>query len=95
VTKSSGKRTIITFRYACDREFRQIAVQWARCSLGESVWANAYFESVRPHCRSLSHAYRCLANRWLAVAWKLWQTRVCYDEGYHLRQRAIRAAPRA
>ena len=117
VTKSSGKRTIITFRYTCDREFprnphlgsRQIAVQpaaarqRARCSLGEFVClprvpgqgANAYFESVRPHCRSLSHAYRCLANRWLAVAWKLWQTRVCYDEGYHLRQRAIRAVPRA
>jgi len=103
VTKSSGKRTIITFRYACDREFprnphlgsRQIAVQWARCSLADSVWANAYFESVRPHCRSLSHAYRCLANRWLAIAWKLWQTRECYDEDYHLRQRAIRSVPRA
>ena len=103
VTKSSGKRRTVSFRYACDREFprnphlgsRQIAVQWARCSLRESAWANAYFESVRPHCRTQSHAFRCLANRWLAIAWKLWQTGECYDDGYHLRQRALRSLPRA
>jgi transposase len=36
--------------------------------------ALAYYERIRPHCHPNSHAYRCLANRWLAVAWKLWQT---------------------
>ena len=100
VTKSSGKRRTVTFRYACDREFRQIAVQpaaarqWARCSLRDSAWANAYFETVRPHCRTQSHAFRCLANRWLAVGWKLWQTGERYDEAYHLRQRALRTSLR-
>ena len=94
VTKSSGKRRTVLFRRACDRELRQIAVQWARCSLRESAWANAYFETVRPHCRTQSHAFRCLANRWLAIAWKLWQSGECYDEGYHLRQRALRSLPR-
>ena len=101
VTKSSGKRRTVTFRYACDRELprnphlgsRQIAMQWARCSLREFAWANAYFESVRPHCRTQSHAFRCLANRWLAIAWKLWQTGERYDDGYHLRQRALRSLP--
>jgi transposase len=93
VTKSSGKRRIVVFRRACDRELRQTAVQWARCSLRESAWANAYFESVLPHCRTQSHAFRCLANRWLAIAWKLWQTHERYNEGYHLRQRALRSLP--
>ena len=41
------------------------------------------------------HAYRCLANRWLAIAWKLWQARVPYDEDYHLQQRAAHSKPRA
>ena len=95
VTKSSGKRRTVTFRYACDREFRQIAVQWARSSLRRSPWAIAFFESVRPHCRTESHAFRCLANRWLAIAWRLWQTGEQYDEGHHLRQRALRSLPRA
>lgn len=49
VTKASGKRKVVLFRYACDREFRHIAQQWARCSLSVSVWANAYWERTRPH----------------------------------------------
>lgn len=93
VTDESGKRKVIKFRHACDHEFRQIAQQWARHSLDESVWANAYFKQVRPHCDSDSHAYRCLANRWLAIAWKLWQTRKPYDEAYHLQQRAQHSTP--
>jgi hypothetical protein len=35
---------------------------------------------------SKSHAYRCLANRWLGIIWKLWQSRELYDETYHLQQ---------
>jgi transposase len=94
VTAASGKKKIVHFRRACDREFRHLAQQWAMHSLSESVWANTYFEQVRPHCDSQSHAYRCLANRWLAIAWKLWQTHQPYDEAYHLQQRAKRHAPR-
>ena len=88
VTEKSGKRKRVKFRRACDRQFRHFAQQWAIASLSGSVWANAYWNAVRPRCDSDSHAYRCLANRWLAVAWKLWQSRTLYDEAYHLRQRA-------
>lgn len=93
VTVQSGKRKIIRFRKACDRDFRQIAQQWARSSLKQSVWANAYYQQIRPGCRSENHAYRCLANRWLAIVWKLWQTQQPYDEAYHLQQRLLRAKP--
>lgn len=95
VTEASGKKRVIKFRKACDREFRVIAQQWAMTSLAESTWANAYWQQVRPHCHSNSHAYRCLANRWLAIVWKLWQTRQPYDEAYHLQQRAQRSRPRS
>jgi transposase len=94
VTDRSGKYKRVKFRRACDREFRHIAHQWARASLRSSVWAAAYWAEVRPHRHSDSHAYRCLANRWLAILWKLWQTRQLYDEEYHLRQRALRSKPR-
>ena len=63
-------------------------------SLEQSVWANTYFEQMRPQCDSQSHAYRCLANRWLAIAWKCWQTHQPYEEAYHLKQRATRHQPR-
>jgi len=91
VTKQSGQKKTVHFRKACDRQFRHIAQQWALNSLRQSVWANAYYQQVRPRCRSENHAYRCLANRWLAIAWKLWQSGETYDEAYHLRQRAIRS----
>jgi hypothetical protein len=94
VTDQSGKRKVIKFRRGCDREFRHIVQQWALHSLPQSVWANAYWQQTRPHCDSDNHAYRCLANRWLAIAWKLWQTRQLYDETYHLQQRTIRSKAR-
>ena len=52
VTDKSGKRKVIRFRWACDREFRQICQQWARQSLSQSMWANAYWQQVRPRCGS-------------------------------------------
>ena len=95
VTEKSGKGKWVRFRRACDREFRRITQQFARASLRESGWAAAYWKEGRPHWNSNSHAYRCLANRWLAVIWKIWQEHEPYDEAYHLRQRALRRRPRA
>jgi transposase len=94
VTDRSGKHKVVKFRKGCDREFRTLTQMWARESLKESAWAQAYWQQVRPHCDSDSDAYRRLANRWLAILWKLWQTRQAYDEAYHLQQRAARSKPR-
>ena len=94
VTEQSGKRCRVSFRTACDHGFRDIAQQWAKASLKHSVWAQSYWQQMRPNCTSESHAYRCLANRWLAIAWKLWQSRQPYDEAYHLQRRLNRQQPR-
>ena len=93
VTISSGKRKRVQFRKACDHEFRHVVQQWAKLSLRSSVWANAYYQQIRPHCQSESHAFRCLANRWLAILWRLWQDQVHYDEVYHSQQRTIKSQP--
>jgi len=95
VTEQSGKGRRVRFRQACDHEFRQIAQQWAKASISQSSWAATYWHTVRQHSRSNSHAYRCLANRWLAIAWKCWQSRQPYDEAVHLQNRARRLATRA
>lgn len=67
VTEKSGKSRRISFRQACDHEFRDIAQQWAKSSIAQSSWAATYWHQVREHSRSANHAYRCLANRWLAT----------------------------
>ena len=97
VTKSSGKWHSIQFRTACDHDFRWLAQQWAVASVisAKSPWAVAYWHSVRTHGHSDSHAFRCVANRWLAVAWKMWQTRQPYDEALHFRNNLERSRPKA
>lgn len=95
VTVSSGKRRVVRFRYACDRVFRDIVQKWAMCSVSQSLWARSYWQQTRPRCHSDSHAYRCLANRWLSIAWAIWQKRECYDETYHLQQRMLRSKKRS
>ena len=95
VTKQSGRTRIVTFRYACDHEFRQIAQQWAKASLNQSPWAAGYYQMARPHCRSDNEAYRKLANRWLEILWRLWQDRQPYDEHKHLSTHARRSLPKS
>jgi transposase len=96
VTERSGKHRFVHYRFACDKDWRYICQEWAAALIGRdpSPIALAYYQQIRPHCHSQSHALRCLANRWLAVAWKLWQTGKCYDVQYHLKQRADRSRPR-
>ncbi len=96
VTQRSGKRRTVTFRRSCDKEWRHLCQQWALALVhkSRSPIALAYYERIRPHCHSNQHAYRCLANRWLAVAWKLWQPGQTYDQAYHFQQRAARSQPR-
>lgn len=95
VTDSSGHRHRVYFRRGCDREFRHYAQQWAMASSQRhrSQFADAYWHQLLDRGFSKHHAYRCLANRWLAIAWRLWQDRNTYDETYHLQQRLRRFNP--
>jgi transposase len=95
VTEQSGKYRSVRFRKACDHEFRTFAQQWAKASVErtQSPFACAYFDSLRRRHIPESHAYRCLANRWLAIAWHLWRTHTTYDQAYHLQQRERRSQP--
>jgi transposase len=93
VTIQSGRIRQVRYRYACDGDFRNIAVQFAKASLRTSAWANGYFQQALPRTKSISHAYRCLANRWLAIIWKLWQSAQTYDEAFHLQSCLKRRQP--
>jgi transposase len=86
VTIRSGKSHVVRFRRACNHSYRCTAQQFAEESVRQSPWAAAYFEVACARGLSKSHAYRCLANRWLKIIWTLWQRRQVYDEAYHLRQ---------
>ena len=86
ITVQSGKKRSIRFRRACHHEYRHTAQLFAVSSVQQSSWANTYFSKAIKRGLSESHAYRCLANRWLAIIWTLWQRKQPYDENYHLAQ---------
>ena len=95
VTYQSGKKRSVRFRRSCDHAFRHIAQQWARCAVLQSDWAASYRHKVLARSRSASHADRSLANRLLAIAWKIWQDRTTYDESAHLQNCVKRRKPLA
>jgi len=86
VTHKSGKSHRVRFRRACNRTYRQTAQQFAQASVRQAAWAATYYAQCRARGHTKSHAYRCLANRWLNIIWTLWQRREAYNETYHTQQ---------
>jgi transposase len=90
VTRRSGKQVKVEFRKACAKPLRKTAVQMARNSIRDSGWARSYYHEQLARGHAKSRAFRALANRWLAIVWKLWQTNEIYDEAIHLANRSHR-----
>ena len=86
VTSQSGKSRRVKFRRACNRDYRATAHQFALASVKQADWAATYYHTALARGLRKNHAYRCLANRWLGIIWKMWQTQQPYDEAYHLQQ---------
>jgi transposase len=85
VTEASGQRRWVHFRRGCDKNLRATMHLWAEHTIrGKCAWASAYYQAKRA---TMSHtcAVRALAQRWLKIVWKLWQTGTTYDEAVHTR----------
>lgn len=94
VTRRSGKSRSVEFRHACSHKLRKAADDLARQSVKKSQWAREYYDEQLTRGHSSARSYRALANRWLSIIWKLWQTNTAYDEQIHLANRA-RNKPKA
>ena len=84
-TSQSGKKRGVFFRKACNHGWRNTFQLLAKASLVSSDWAATYFAETRLRGKKKSHAYRCLANRWVGIIWTLWHRKQLYDEAIHLK----------
>jgi len=84
VTMQSGKRSRVSIRRACCKQFRATVHQWADHSRELCGWAQAYYESKINKGKSHAAALRCLGQRWLDILWTMWQRRTTYNEALHL-----------
>jgi transposase len=88
VTRRSGKHElVVACRLACNRHLANAVQQWAFCSLQESGWARAFYDTQRGRGKTHQAALRALGNRWLEVLWHCLHKGVLYDEAVHVANR--------
>ena len=82
VTRSSGKFRAVARRLACDKDLSNTLFQMAEGSCATCTWAKVYRDSKQKHM-GYPAAIRALAQRWVKIIWKMWQTNQRYDEAEH------------
>jgi transposase len=83
VTKQSGKHTTVSFRWACNKRFRQAICTFADNSRHASPWAaKVYADAIARGCDH-PHAVRVLARAWIRVIWRCWIDQAPYDPAKH------------
>jgi transposase len=97
VTKQSGKHTAVSFRWACNKRFRQAICTFADNSRHASPWAAKVYADALARGHDHPHAVRVLARAWIRVIWRCWIDQVPYDPAKHgaaqkLTEMAISAA---
>jgi len=85
VSFQSGQMRRVRFRRACNKHLRYALHLWVQESRSKCMWAGVYYHSKRDQGMTHACALRCLAQRWLKIIWKMWQTRRPYDEAQHTR----------
>jgi transposase len=89
VTRQSGKKKLVTMRWACSTFQRQSLVEYALSSLRFSKWARAFYDLHMPQDPNADKptysVLRKLAFKWLRIIYRCWQTRTPYDESTYLK----------
>jgi len=83
VTRESGKRRVVTFRWACNLHLRQALVTLSDTTRHTHPWARNIYQRARDRGLEHQHAIRILARAWCRVLWTCWQQRVPYDPSKH------------
>jgi len=92
VLRRSGKTATVHMRWACPKFLRQTFHEYARVSIGYSVWARAFYKQQRARGHGQHEAIRTLAYRWIRILYACWKNRIAYDESRYLKQLAARGS---
>jgi transposase len=84
VKVTSGQTCVTHWRWHCPKFLRQSFHEFARCSIGQSPWACAYYQLQRARGKGPHQAIRALAYKWQRVMFRCWQDRTPYDEARYL-----------
>jgi len=79
VTKRSGKSCRVEMRKACSRRLRTAIYHWARVATQHDLPSRAKYSALRSRGHSHGRALRGVADRLLAVACAMLETKTTYD----------------
>ncbi len=65
-------------RFACLKPLRNALHQFAWQSTLQEAWALAYYQRKRAEGKTHSMAVRALANVWVRIIYRLWESQTCY-----------------
>jgi transposase len=92
VTRRSGKHTAVSFRWACNKRFRNAMATFADNSRHASPWAAAVYLAAIERGADHPHAVRILARAWIRVIHRCWLDGAAYDPSKHGGWRRLEAA---
>jgi len=93
VTKRSGNKSSVHWRYRCPTFLRQTFIEWVGQTIPRSFWANAFYAGCKARGMHHQAALRALAFKWIRVLHRCWTDRVHYDEARYLLALQKRQAP--
>ena len=93
VTKRSGKKCWVHWRWQCPTFLRQTFVEWAAQTINKSYWAGAYYRQQRAKGCTYQAAVRALAFKWIRILFRCWQTCTPYNETKYLKALERRGSP--
>ncbi len=79
ITKESGKRRLVTMRYACNPHLRNALHYWAQTSIQHDAAGAALYARLRARGCSYGRALRGVVDRLLAVLIAMLRTQTLYD----------------
>lgn len=93
VTKKSGKKNVVTRRYACPAFLRQTFHEMALQMKRYSLWSKAYYDMLVNRGNGHHAAIRALAFKWIRILFAIWKNRTVYDEEKYIQRLRHRNSP--
>lgn len=95
VTRASGKRSAVTFRYATNKRARLAITTFADNSRHADPRAAKLYTDARARGKRHPHATRILARSWLRIIWACYRDGTLYDPNKNRATEPPRHAPAA
>jgi transposase len=89
VTQQSGRYRGVHFRRACNTHVRRALHLASQSAISQAGWARELYDRLRVQGKTYGRALRAVANQLVEMLYSVLLRRTPYDEGYHLRMKAV------